>query len=123
LFGFPKAPSDLDFTPAERKAVALLKVRQPRHTPEELADWQKKREALESGELSPKEARAYLKEQRLSFLEREVKQLTYGEALQVLDEANDVEQMMIHPIIQKKRQNLLKAHKQAQIEKAEEAAQ
>ena len=40
-----------------------------------------------------------------------------------LDEANDVEQMIIHPIIQKKRQHMLKAHKQAQVEKTEELAQ
>lgn len=119
-FGFPKAPSNLDFTPAEKKAVDLLKIRQPRHTQEQLADWQAKREALDRGEMTPKEAKAYIREQRLTWFEREVKHLSYGEALQVLDKANPEEEQILLRAIHTKRANLLKQHKQAQVEKADE---
>ena len=69
-FGFPRAPSNLDFTPAERLAQNLLKAREAPHTPEEMEAWRQKRQAFEKGQLSPAAARSFVKQQRESYLER-----------------------------------------------------
>jgi 2'-5' RNA ligase len=120
-FGFPKAPSDLDFTPAEKLARDLLKSREPRHTPEEMEEWQRKREAFEQGKMSGAEVHRYLKQQRGTWLQREVKQLTYGEAVRVMEKANDNERSSLHHVIAEKRMNVLKRGGYKKVEEAEEA--
>lgn len=118
-FGFTKAPSDLDFTPAEKLATSLLKLREPKHTPEELQEWQEKHDAWKNGDLSPKDAKAFVRNQRLTWLEREAKKLTYSEALKVEDAANDNEKDAIRRIVRQKRSNLLKRGGAAKVEAAE----
>lgn len=120
-FGFPKAPSDLDFTPAEKLARDLLKSREPRHTPEEMDEWQQKRDAFEQGKLSGAEMHRYLKQQRGTWLQREVKQLTYGETVRVMEKANDNERSSLHHVIAEKRMNVLKKGGYRKVEEAEAA--
>lgn len=117
-FGFPKAPSDLDFTPAEKLARSLVK-HQP-ETPEELEAWRAKREALEDGTATREEVKKYLRTQRLTWLQRQVKGMGYGDALDVMEAANDSERAELVHIIDTKRKNALKSGKGAEIEELEE---
>lgn len=117
-FGFPKAPSDLDFTPAERLARSLS-PHDPA-TPEELEQWRAKRESLESGEASIKEERKWIQQQRYTWLQRQVKRMTYSDAMRVYDAANDREAAELSKIIATKRANALKAGKTTEVEMAEE---
>lgn len=116
-FGFPKAPSDLDFTPAEKLARSLVK-HQP-ETPEELADWRSRREALENGTASREDVKKYLRTQRLTWLQRQVKGMGYGDALDVFDVANPEERGELTHILETKRKNALKSGKGAEVEELE----
>ena len=80
-------------------------------------------EAAENGEMTPRQVREYIREQRMTWFEREVKHLRYGEALEVLEKANPDEERILMRAIHAKLANLPKQRRQAEIEKAEEAAQ
>jgi len=84
-FGFPRAPSDLDFTPAEKALRDLIKDSQSPATPEQMEAWRAKREAFQKGELTGKEAREFVKKERESFPEKEFKNsaVTYTDATRI----------------------------------------
>jgi hypothetical protein len=69
-FGFPRAPSDLDFTPAEKALRDVIKASRAPPTPEQMEEWKAKREAFNEGKLSPAEAKRFIKQEResISFL-------------------------------------------------------
>ncbi|MBZ5551014.1 MAG: hypothetical protein LAO22_24175, partial [Acidobacteriia bacterium] len=123
-FGFPKAPSNLDYTPAERMAADLLKVREARHTPEEIEAWQAKHEALKAGELGRKEMHRYLRDQRHTWLERDFRRLTFPEALKVYNVASEEEKGTLDPLMRRKSRNYREAHgRKAWAEAEKEALQ
>lgn len=112
-FGFPRAPSDLDFTKAEKMTRDLLKAREAPHTPEEMEEWRQKREAFERGKLSPRDARAYIKSHRQSWMQRSFERLKYSEAVEVYKAASPQEKKELHRLLTIKRRNQLKLHGRA----------
>jgi hypothetical protein len=111
-FGFPRAPSNLDFTPAERLAQSILKAREAPHTPEEMEAWREKRQAFEKGQLPPAAARGFIKQQRESYLERQFKHLPYTEAVKVYEVATEQEKPLLNRLLREKRRNLIRQHRQ-----------
>lgn len=116
-FGFPKSPSDLDFTPAEKLAREL--AHHEPETPEEMEEWREKRNALQDGTASQHDMKKYLKTQRYTWLQRQVHGMSYKDALDVMDKASPSEQMELHKIMDTKRHNALKAGKTAEVEEFE----
>lgn len=116
-FGFPRAPSNLDFTPAEKLARSI----QPEtpHTPEELEQWKAKRQALKDGTLPRAQAREYLKRQRGEWLVRSVKPMSYAEAREVYQAADEHERAVLRPVLREKRRNLFSRHKGYEVREAE----
>jgi hypothetical protein len=116
-FGFPKSPSDLDFTPAEKLARSLVK--HDPATPEEMKEWREKREAIEAGTANRSDTKRYLKSQRYSWLQRQVKGMGYGDALSVYNVANENEKSELSRIIATKRRNALHAGKAEEVDQVE----
>jgi len=116
-FGFPKSPSDLDFTPAEKLAREL--AHHSPATPEEMDEWHSKREAIENGTASRQDMKRYLRTQRFTWLQRQVKGMGYGDALDVFDKANAEEKEQLTHIVDTKRRNALKSGKGAEVEELE----
>lgn len=116
-FGFPRAPVDLDFTPAER----LMRELTPHvpETPEEVQEWQQRREALEKGQLGRREARAYVKAQREEWLVRGFKRLPYADAIRVYNAANDDEKSELHRWMREKRRNLIRKGRSDEVREVE----
>lgn len=107
-FGFPKAPSDIDFTPAESMALEFVRAREPRKTPEELEDWNNYNERKQSGDLTPRERKMERAKERKTFMERTFSRLTYSEAKEVMKVASPQEQRDLSLAMRKKRLNLLR---------------
>jgi hypothetical protein len=66
--------------------------------------WREKREAYKAGELFPREARNFIKQDRESFLEREFKNsaVKYSDAVKVYDLANDQEKAILGRLLRER---------------------
>jgi N12 class adenine-specific DNA methylase/2'-5' RNA ligase len=120
-FGFPKAPSDLDWTPAEKLTHDILQAKRAPHTPEENEAWRQKQEDLKSGNVTRKEARRWVKDQRLTWLQRDFKngQLSYFDKVRIWNAANEEEKDALAVQMRRARRNMREAHRTAEIEAAE----
>ncbi|MGH9538005.1 MAG: hypothetical protein ACRD3H_08775 [Terriglobales bacterium] len=123
-FGFPRAPSDLDFTPAEKALRDVIKDSRAPATPEQMEAWRAKREAYEQGKLSAAEARRFIKQERDSFLEREFKNsaVTYTDAVRIHNLATPEEKPLLDRLLRMKRANQLKRYGAGEVERKEAEA-
>jgi hypothetical protein len=120
-FGFPRAPVDLDFTPAEKLAYDLQKSNATRKTPEETEKWRAHIEALKNGTASRKDMRAMVKRERLSWLQRDFKGLPYPDKLRVYDLATQDEKDSLSRLLRQARRNQREHGHLAEAEAAEAA--
>ena len=120
-FGFPRAPSDLDFTPAEKALRDVIKASRAPATPEQMEAWRAKREAYEQGKLSAAEARRFIKQERESFLEREFKNsaVSYTDAVRIHNLATPEEKPLLDRLLRVKRSNQLKRYGAGEVERKE----
>jgi len=123
-FGFPRAPSDLDFTPAEKALRDLIKDSRAPATPEQMEEWRAKREAYKAGKLSQAEAKRFIKQDRQSFLEREFKNsaVTYTDAVRIHNLATPAEKPLLDRLLRAKRANQLKHYGLGEVERKETEA-
>lgn len=123
-FGFPKAPSDLDFTPAEKFAQKIIKTSEERATPEEMEAWREKREAFNEGKLSHREAEKFIKRARETMLQRQMKNshITYADAVRVFQRASPEERHSLTAIMREKRTRLESEGRRGEVKAAESAA-
>jgi hypothetical protein len=102
-FGFPKAPSDVDVTPAEQVALDALSRHKMKLTPAEVDKSRHRRQlasdlrdgkpgaqqaieaARTTGEFTPRQARDIERTSQETYLQRLVKPLSLAPALQVVD--------------------------------------
>jgi hypothetical protein len=120
-FGFPKAPSDLDFTPAEKLAQKVIKQHEPPATPEELEQWREKHQAFIDGKLPLSQARGFMKRARESMLQRQMKNsaVSYGDARRIYELANPEEKKTLDHIMREKRVRLMREHRGGEVKTAE----
>jgi hypothetical protein len=123
-FGFPRATSDLDFTPAEKALRDVIKASRAPATPEQMEEWKAKREAFNQGKLSTAEAKRFIKQQRESFLEREFKNsaVTYTDAVRIHNLATAEEKPLLDRLLRVKRANQLKRYGAGEVERKEAEA-
>jgi len=123
-FGFPRAPSDLDFTPAEKALRDVIKASRAPATPEQMEARKAKREAFNEGKLSPAEAKRFIKQERESFLEREFKNsaVTYTDAVRIHNLATPEEKPLLDRLLRVKRANQLKRYGAGEVELKEAEA-
>jgi hypothetical protein len=119
-FGFPKAPSDLDFTPAEKLARDIIKANEAPATPEELEAWREKHDAFVNGKLPYSQAKAFMKRARESMLQRQLKNsaVSYADARRIYGAANPAEKESLDRIMQEKRARLLRQGRGAELRAA-----
>jgi 2'-5' RNA ligase len=120
-FGFPKAPSDLDFTPAEKLAQKVIKEHEPPATPEELEQWREKHQAFIDGKLPLSQARGFMKRARESMLQRQMKNsaVSYTDARRIYELANAEEKKTLDHIMREKRARLMREHRGGEVKTAE----
>lgn len=118
-FGFPRAPADLDFTPAEKMAHDL--GHKERLTPEQLDEWKEKRDAVKNGTATRKEMHSYVRQQRLTWLQRDFKGLSYRDALRVYGVASEQEKAELSHLLREKRRNLRERGRSDEVRAAEAA--
>jgi hypothetical protein len=120
-FGFPKAPSDLDFTPAEKLAQKVIKQHEPPATPEELEQWREKHQAFIDGKLPLSQARGFMKRARESMLQRQMKNsaVSYTDARRIYELANPEEKKTLDHIMREKRARLMREHRGGEVKTAE----
>ena len=120
-FGFPKSPSDLDFTPAEKLARDIIKAHESPATPEEMEAWREKFEAFRGGKLPYSQAKAFMKRQRETMLQRQLKNsaVSYADARRIYDAANADEKKILDPIMREKRMRLLREGRASEAKAAQ----
>ena len=120
-FGFPKAPSDLDFTPAEKMARDIIKAHEAPATPEEMEAWRERRQAFVDGKLPYSQAKAFMKRARESMLQRQLKNsdVRYADARRIYEAANADEKKSLDHIMKEKRTRLMREHRGSEVRAAE----
>ncbi len=120
-FGFPKAPSDLDFTPAEKLARDIIKAHEAPATPEEMAAWREKHDAFVNGKLPLSQARAFMKRARETMLQRQLKNSAVGylDAKRIYNVASPDEKKSLDHIMREKRMRLLSQGRRAEVNAAQ----
>jgi hypothetical protein len=86
--------------------------------------WRAKREAYKNGQLSEWEARRFIKKDKEAFIEGAFKNsaVTYPDALRIAKLATPAEKPILDKLLNAKRDNLHKEHRDSEARKAEAEA-